>query len=517
MTTELGALARSVLCVGFSGAGVAALPLAELRAFEPGGVILFARNVGGAPELRASIAALRNCGTIAPLIAIDQEGGRVARISDPGLVAQLPPAMALAAGGDAADCERAGRLLGRDLARLGISVDFAPCADLALDARNTVIGTRSFGDDPGAVAARCAAFACGLETGGVAAALKHFPGHGATATDSHLALPRVSVDGATLRERDLVPFANAIARGSASIVMSAHIVLDAFDAAAPATLSAPVLTGLLRDELGFEGVIATDCLEMDAIAATIGTSAGAVRALAAGADLLLMSNRLDRARAAAEAIVAAIESGDVPLARLESAAARVGALRERYAELAPFAGELDTRLPLRAAQRAVTRIRGNVRLRAGKPVSVISFEGTIADGAAEARSATPSLSAALRARRWKSELMRVALEPDADDIDVLLAHLPTLGDRNFVLIIRRAHLYAAQRAAAARILERVPDAIVVSAREPYDAALFATARNVACIYGDEELSLGGCADVLSGRVPAAGALPVRIDRNVAVR
>jgi beta-N-acetylhexosaminidase len=514
---DLGALARGIMCVGFPGARVADIPLAELREFAPGGLILFARNVGAAGDVRASIAALRTCGDIAPLIAIDQEGGRVARIIDPTLVAQLPPAMALAAGGDAASCERAGTLLGRDLARLGVSVDFAPCADLALDARNTVIGTRSFGDVPAAVAARCAAFARGLENGGVAAALKHFPGHGATSIDSHLALPRVNVDAATLRNRDLVPFARAIAAGAASIVMTAHIVLEALDPIAPATLSAPVLTGLLRDELGFGGVIATDCLEMDAIAATIGTSAGAVRALAAGADLLLMSHRLDRARAAVDAIVAAVEGGEVPLARLQSAAARVRGLRERYAVLRPFAGELDLDLPQRAAQRAVTLVRGDVRLRPGKPVSVISFEGTIADGAAGARPASPSLSAALRARRQKSELMRVALEPDPADVDVLLAHLPALGDRNFVLVIRRAHLYPAQRAAVERIIERVPDAILVSAREPYDAALFAGARNVACIYGDEELSLEGCADVLAARAPAGGSLPVHIDRNPAVR
>ncbi len=517
MAAELAALARSIFCVGFSGTTAAAMPLAALHAFAPGGVILFARNVGTASELRAAIAALRACGDIAPLIAIDQEGGRVARITDPALVAQLPAAMALAAAGDAASCERAGTLLGRDLARLGVSVDFAPCADLALDARNTVIGTRSFGDAPRAVAARCAAFARGLEAGGVAAALKHFPGHGATAVDSHLALPRVNVDAATLRARDLVPFAAAIASGAASIVMSAHIVIEAFDAAEPATLSPRILSGLLRDELGFDGAIATDCLEMDAIAATVGTTAGAVRALAAGADLLLVSHHLERASAAADAIAAAIERGELPPARLQSAAARVRRLRERYAEPAPFAGVLDAQLPLDAARRAVTVVRGDVRLQAGKPVSVISFEGTIADGAAGARSATPSLSAALRARRWKSELMRVALEPDAGDIDVLLAHLPTLGDRNFVLVIRRAHLYAAQRAAIERILVCVPAAIVVSAREPYDAALFAGAHNVACIYGDEPLSLEGCADVLSARVPAAGQLPVSLDRNVAVR
>jgi beta-N-acetylhexosaminidase len=488
-----------------------------LRAFGPGGIILFGRNVGNAADLRAAIAALRGCGDIAPLIAIDQEGGRVARITDPALVAQLPAAMALAATSETELCERAGLRLGQDLAQLGISVDFAPCADLALDPRNTVIGARSFGDAPHAVANRCAAFARGLEAGGVAAALKHFPGHGATAVDSHLALPRIDIDASTLRTRDLVPFASAISSDAAAIVMTAHVVVSAIDPAAPATLSAAVLTGLLRSELGFAGVIATDCLEMDAIAATTGSAAGAVRALAAGADLLLMSHHLERAVEAASAIVAEIEAGRLPLERLTSAAARVRQLRERYALPRAVDRARDVDVGEQIAQRAVTCVRGDLRLRPDKPVTVISFEGALADGIAQSAAAVPSLSAALRARRWKSELMRVALEPAADDVELLLSHLPSLGERNFVIVMRRAHLFAAQRAAIDAILNVVPNAIVISAREPYDAALFPHARHLGCIYGDEAISLAGCADVLAARVPATGRLPVSIDRDVIAR
>jgi beta-N-acetylhexosaminidase len=516
VATDVAALARSVFCVGYPGTDPASIPLDDLRAFGPGAIILFARNVAGATELRDSIRVLRACSALPPLIAIDQEGGRVARITDPALVAQLPSAMALAAAGDAAVCETAGTLVGRDLARLGISVDFAPCADLALEPGNTVIGTRSFGDVPHAVAERCAAFARGLEAGGVAAALKHFPGHGATAVDSHTALPRIGADATTLRTRDLVPFASAISSEAASIVMTAHVVVDAFDPYVPATLSAPILRGLLRGELGFEGVIATDCLEMDAIAAGIGTAAAAVRALDAGADLLVVSHRLDIARSAAAAIATAIAAGELARARLEAAAARVRALRERFARLVPFEGPLDAQTGLHAAQRALTVLRGDVRLRPNVPVTVISFEGTFADGVAGSRASTPSLSAALRARRWKSELMRVALEPDDDDVDLLLTHLPSLGDRNFVVVVRRAQQCPAQRAAVERILAIVPAAVVIAAREPRDAALFPAARTIACTYGDEPLALEGCADVLSGRVAAAGRLPVSIDR-VALR
>ena len=260
------ALAQSVIAVGFDGRRAADAPLDELRALAPGAVILFGRNAGSNDELRALIVALRGMTALPPLIAVDQEGGRVARIGEP--VAQLPSAMAVGAAHDAGACERLGTLLGRDLARLGVSVDFAPVADCALVPANTVIGTRAYGSDPHVVARFAGAFARGLETGGVAAALKHFPGHGSTAVDSHVALPRVSAGAAEFRARDLVPFAAAISADAAQIVMAGHVVIDAFDAQRPASLSPRILTRLLRDELGFAGVACTDCLQMDAIAHT---------------------------------------------------------------------------------------------------------------------------------------------------------------------------------------------------------------------------------------------------------
>jgi beta-N-acetylhexosaminidase len=506
---DLAALARSVIAVGFEGARAADAPLAQLRAFGPGAIVLFGRNVGSASDFTDLVAAARAIAEPAPLIAVDQEGGRVARLGD-ALVAPLPAAMAVGASGDPALCETLGLLAGRDLARCGISVDFAPVADLALVPANTVIGSRAFGDDPHAVARFAAAFARGLERGGVAAALKHFPGHGDTAIDSHLALPHVTASAALLRSRDLVPFAASIAEEAASIVMTAHVLVDAFDAQRPATLAPAVISGLLRDELGFDGVVCTDALEMDAIASTVGACAGAVAALAAGADLLLIVHDLATARDAAAAIVAAVSDGTLPRSRLEEAVRRVGALRERYAVPAPFGGAVDAAAPLAAARRAVTRIRGDLRLRADRPVTVISFEGASFDGAGGERSEIPTLSAALRARRWKSEVWRVPAAPDPDDIDLLLAQLPSLGDRNVVFTTRRAHLIPAQRTAVERLLGASPDAIVIAAREPYDALLWPAARNVGCIYGDEEISLAGCADVLAGRADPVGRLPVHL-------
>ena len=515
------ALARGVICVGFDGTAVPNAPIDALREFGPGAVILFGRNAGTADEVRALVAALRATANPAPLIAIDQEGGRVERLHDG--VAALPSAMAVGAAGDVALAQRLGSLLGRDLSRLGISVDLAPVADLALQPRSRVIGTRAYGDDPEHVAAFAGAFARGLERSGVAAALKHFPGHGSTADDSHVALPHVSAGAATLRARDVVPFARAIAAGAASIVLTAHVVVEALDARQPATMSRAILTDLLRGELGFDGVIATDCLEMDAIAAGIGTVHGAVEALAAGADLLLISHHLDVARAAADAIAAAVHAGRVPLARLQEAFTRVHALRVRLASDPPIeAAETDEHAPLEAAQRAVTAIAGDPHLRAGKAVTVISFEGELADNAAKSGSAThapdaPSLSGALRRRGWKSEVMRVPLDPAGEDIDLLLEHVPALGDREFVIVTRDAHLSPAQAAAVTRILAVAPDALVVSARSPFDAQLWPAARRVICLYGDRSIAFEGCADVLSGRAPLRGRLPIRLNGPAAVR
>jgi beta-N-acetylhexosaminidase len=278
----------------------------------------------------------------------------------------------------------------------------------------------------------------------------------------------------------------------------------------------------LRDELGFDGVVCTDCLEMEAIAGGVGVAEAAVRALDAGADLLVISHRLDRAQEAADAIGAAVRDGRLARERLEQAHARISALRERLAASQAPPEPVDEDSPLDAARRAVTVVRGDPRLRTGKAVTVVSFEGTLADNAALSGTAAgtieaPSLSAALRRRRWKSEILRVPLAPDPDDLDLLLEQIARLGDREFVVVTRRAHLEPAQRDAVARILALVPGALIVSAREPFDALLWPEAKRVVCIYGDESLSFDGCADVLSGRADARGVLPVRLVETTAVR
>lgn len=487
---NLRALAARTLCVGFAGASPDDLPVDALRVLAPGGLVLFARNVTSV-EMTARVVAAARAASGAAFVAIDQEGGRVARLRT-GAV-EIPPMMALGAVDDPSLAERAGVQVGHDLRRIGVDLDFAPVVDLALESRNTVIGARSFGSDPERVGTLAAAFARGLQRGGVGATAKHFPGHGATSVDSHLALPVIDVDPATLRARELVPFRACIAAG-VDAVMVAHIVVRALDPVLPASLSPAVVSGLLRDELGFERAVFTDCIEMNAIADSIGSAAAGVAALAAGADCVVVSHHLEIAQRIVEEIVAAVEDGRLSQARLEEAASRLERLRARDGN---DAGD-DPSIGSEIARRAVTVLRGSVQL-SSEAVTVISFEGSARDGVGDAPQ-NASLSEALRRRGIKSEIMRVPLEPDPADLDVLLSVIDGLSPRDVVVITRRADLYPAQRAAVDALLGTRPRAIVVSAREPYDTALFARAASLACIYGDQAVSFDGLAERMTERV-----------------
>ena len=446
--------------------------------------ILFPRNLGHPEQIRALTSALHELlDDAAPaLIGVDQEGGAVARLSE-GVVA-LPSMMALGATRDIDLARRAARCLGSDLRALGINLDFAPVLDLALEPGNTVIGTRSFGSDPQSVAEFGQAFAEGLRAGGVVAVGKHFPGHGATATDSHVAQPIVTSDAAMLRRRDFVPFAAAIRAGIPAL-MTAHVLVPSLDPDSPATMSRPILKDVLRDELGFGGVLFSDCVEMAALGEA--DASLAPRALAAGVDCILISHRLDLAEASIEAIVDAVDAGTLSFERLTEGAERMRTLRASIPSQGPQIDRADVGREI--AHKAVTVIRGDIRLEVREPVTVISFE----------QSEPASLSSALRKRGHKSEIMRVSLEPRADELELLEMVIGGMPGRQIVIVMRRAHLYPGQAAAIQRLLQAAPRAMLISAREPFDVPLFEHAENLACIYGDTEVSIEGLADVMTGR------------------
>lgn len=323
-TTRL--LAGQVLVAGFDGTEPPEELLRACERGELGGIILFKRNLRQMHEVAALIA--RFVDKTPPdrplLVSVDQEGGRVARLGTP--VLKLPPMAQLAALGDVALTERAGQLLGKQLAALGFTMDFAPVLDVNTNPNNPVIGDRAFGSEPGAVIEHALAFARGLEAeGGVLACGKHFPGHGDTELDSHLALPVLRHDRARLDAVELAPF--RAARGRVSAVMTAHVVFEELAAGVPATLSPRVVSGLLREELGYEGLIISDDLEMRAIADHYGIEQAACMAIEAGCDTLLICSRVDWFARAQQALADKAASDASFRRRLEDAAQRSIALR----------------------------------------------------------------------------------------------------------------------------------------------------------------------------------------------
>ncbi|MEU1886449.1 glycoside hydrolase family 3 N-terminal domain-containing protein [Micromonospora rifamycinica] len=298
----------------------------ELVADGLAGHTLFGTNVHDPARLAASTAALRAARPDV-LVAIDEEGGDVTRLAH-ATGSPYPGNAALGVVDDTALTRRIYAAIGAELAAVGVTVDLAPTVDVNTADDNPVIGTRAFGADPARVAAHSAAAVTGLQSVGVAACAKHFPGHGATVADSHHELPTVDAGPALLRERDLPPFAAAVDTGVRA-VMTAHIRVPALTGDGPATFSRAVLVDLLRGEYGFTGVVVTDALEMKGAAvAAGGVGPAAVRALAAGADLLCLGARVDAVlveRVVAE-IVGAIGDGRLDRGRVEQAAGRTAAL-----------------------------------------------------------------------------------------------------------------------------------------------------------------------------------------------
>jgi beta-N-acetylhexosaminidase len=329
-------LIGQVLMVGIPGPELDATTRSRLTRLAAGGVVLFRRNVIDAKQLGALIAALHQLPS-QPLVGIDHEGGRVLRVGAP--FTEFPPMATVGASGDPDLARQVGRAMGRELAAAGIDVNFAPVLDVHSNPDNPVIGDRAFSSDPAVVATMGIALMRGLADGGVIACGKHFPGHGDTATDSHLAMPVVHRDRAGLDRLELAPFRAAIAAG-VPWLMTAHVLYPALDPERPATLSPLILLDLLRNQLGFRGVVVSDDLAMRAISDQHDAGAAAVQTLMAGADLLLLCNDLAQAEAAAAAIEAAIVNGALDATVVAAAAHRVRRLERPAARDAIALSEL---------------------------------------------------------------------------------------------------------------------------------------------------------------------------------
>jgi beta-N-acetylhexosaminidase len=296
-------------------------------------LILFTRNIDGVDQAAALIASCtaRSDPALPILVCVDQEGGRVARFGEP--VLSLPPMQTLAAAGDTRLTRDAAKVLGRQLRAIGINLDFAPVLDVDTNPDNPVIGDRAFGCTPDVVIEHALAFADGLQDGGVLSCGKHFPGHGDTDLDSHVALPTLRHDRARLDEVELRPFRAAAQRVPS--VMTAHVVFEAVDRNVPATMSAAAIGQLLREDVGFEGAVFSDDLEMKAVTERYSVEEAGVLAIEAGCDLLLVCSDLEAATRLREALAAEASRRSGFRARLTEARSRADALRKRVRALPP--------------------------------------------------------------------------------------------------------------------------------------------------------------------------------------
>lgn len=506
------------LCFGWSGpdaACVNAHAAALVEEIGVGGVALLGRNVSDPASTKAMLSDLQALSSVPLLVAIDHEGGMVCRFNV-GLHS-FPGAMALGAIGDA---DRAASLArqqanaqARELRALGINWNLSPSVDVNNNPGNPIIGVRSFGHDPAAVGILGAAVVEGLQSEGVLACAKHFPGHGDTSVDSHLGLPAVSSDWPRLQSVELPPFRATIDAGVHSI-MTTHIVFAALDRARPATLSQAILTGLLREQLGFRGLIVTDCLEMAAISETVGTPRAAVEALLAGADMVLVCHTLDVQRETVRAIRQAVESQTLPESRVREAAERVVDAKRRLAsrpaidDPEPWLDPDHDALEEEIARASVTVVRATSALPipAAANVCVSSFHHAAETAADELN----RLGANARAVALTDEtatglsgLEVAAMIAGADRIVVLTAPREPWSDRPIdqdrqAALVRRLHADAGDRL------------IVVAIREPYDIRRFPQVLNYICTYGYRPCSLRALAAALMGRFAPSGKLPVSL-------
>jgi beta-N-acetylhexosaminidase len=522
---ELSVLAATVLQPGFVGTSVPDW-VRRWLGDGLGGVALFARNVASPAQVAALTAQLR-AERPDVIVAIDEEAGDVTRFES-RYGSSRPGNLGLGAIDDAALTEAVARDLGLELANAGITLDYAPDTDVNSNPDNPIIGVRAFGAEPDLVARHSAAFIQGLQAAGVAACAKHFPGHGDTSVDSHHAVPLIDRSREQLDACELVPFRAAIAAGVQS-VMTGHLLVPAYDGELAATLSPRILTDLLRVELGFEGLIVTDGIEMQGVRRTYGLEGATVRALAAGADAICVGgDHADEHTATRlrDAIVAAVRNGQLPEQRLRDAAERVCRLAawttrtqttvgaRAVADAAgrdvavlggPAAGSSGSVVGLAAARRAVKITLGAdaPELPLASAAHVVEFAPArnIAIGAE-----TPwGVGAPLDVLLSGTTSVRLSADDVAGMPDPAVAVLAGAAGRPLVLVVRDAHRHPWIADTVARTLAVRPDAVVVEMGVP----VLITGGVHLATYGATRACGQAAAEILAGTsVPASSPQPM---------
>lgn len=504
--------------------------LAAIAAGRTSGVVLFReKNIATPGQIRALTAALqaaRPAGAPPLLIAADQEGGQLQAIGT-GATA-WPGNLAIAATGSAELARRCGEAIAAELAAMGVTVAFAPVCDLLGAPESAVMGTRTFGDDPELAGRLAAAMVEGIQATGVAATLKHFPGHGSVAGDSHHGLPVATVDGATLRARELVPFRAGI-RAGARLVMLGHLAVPAatHGRTVAATLAPELAVGLLRGELGFAGVSVTDALDMGALGDVDSLPEIVSQSVRAGVDLMLTLHPLAAEDEALDGLIAEAKAGRLDGDALREADRRVHALRQWLGQ-APARPPLDVvgsadhaALAREIAEGAVTLVRDRPGL---VPLRVVDGPSQVVVIAPRPVDLTPAdtssfavldLADALRdaLRQAGSAMSVAAVEADLDPGPEAIAALCRVAGQAALTIVGTVD--ALSHPGQARLVEALiangAPVIAVALRTPFDLLAYPGIGTYACSYGIQPPNLRAVADALLGRIPFRGRLPVQLE------
>ncbi|KOT42576.1 beta-N-acetylhexosaminidase [Streptomyces caelestis] len=502
--------------------------VAELIAkYHIGGVIYFSgwtNNIQNPRQIADLTNGVQRASLALPtpvpsLISIDQEHGANVRIG--GGATQLPGAMALGAGRSLSDARTAGRISGTELAALGIHQNFAPVADVNVNPANPVINVRSFGADAREVARMVAAQVTGYQQAGVVACAKHFPGHGDTGEDSHTGLPVITHTREEWDRIDAPPFKAAIAAGVDSI-MTAHLQVPALDPSdEPATLSPAILQGVLRDELGFDGVIVTDALNMAGVRTKYGDDRVPVLALKAGADQLLFPPDIDIAY---NGVLAAVRSGEIPEDRLDASVLRILRLKDKVGLLSgsPYLSpkEVDRVVGARKHRLAAARIAERTTTllvnedealplrRRQKKLLVVGADPAFPTD--DTRTTVPELARAFDELGYSTTHLATGRTPDAAKIDEAVA--AAQGRDAVVVTTDNVDATSAQRTLVSRLLTTGVPVVHLAVRNPYDIAHLGDVPASLVSYCWTEVELRAAARVIAGRVEPRGKLPVPVQR-----
>lgn len=500
-----------MLLVGFEGTEAPEHILNWLREGKIGGVILFVRNIGTPQQLAALTRQIHEAARFPALIAIDQEGGTVARLRQG--YTESPGAMALSASGSEDLTERVSLMMAREMRAMGINWTYAPVVDISYNAENPTVSTRSFGSDRVQVGRMAAAAVRGFQRGGVAACAKHFPGLGDTPVDTHFALPALDTPVDHLLENDLPPYRDTIAAGL-STIMTTHTIYSALDPDLPATLSPVIIQRLLRDELGFDGVVTTDCMEMKAISDNHPPEESATLAALAGVDLILVSHTVEAQERSYKGLLEAARSGRLPASIIDAANARIAALKESFKiTAAPDLSAIRSAEHVALAQQAARA--GSVLLREAPNALPLPtgrtalVEFILQTSVVESSESVGAFSKVLHQRL--PDLQTLTLHAGSGP-DAAAAALAAARDADvLVLATRSIHLHPKALELARKLIAEARQVVLVCLRNPYDAAALPEAPTVICTCGDSTPSLDAAADALMGVYRPGGRLPVTLE------